>query len=277
MPAIKEWLASAGQQLVDGGITSSRLDAEIILAHCLRKPRTYLHAHNDELLDERTLEIADARLLLRLDRVPIAYIIGHKEFYGRRFSVTTSTLIPRPESEALIDSLKEIAPKNLHLLDTDPFTIVDVGTGSGCLGITAKLELPDSRVTLLDISPYALKVAASNASRLHADVHSAKSDLLADFPFKAHVIIANLPYVDPNWDASPETYHEPALALFADDEGLMLIEKLIDQSVTTLHPHGHLILEADPRQHPRIIKYSSIKNRFSVLKNVGFCIVLQKN
>jgi release factor glutamine methyltransferase len=170
MPAIKDWIIDATRQLDAAGINSGRLDAEIILSHCLRRPRTYVHAHNDEQLDGRTLEVADARLLLRLDRVPIAYIIGHKDFYGRRFSVTTSTLIPRPESETLIDELKNLAPKNLQLFDNDPFTIVDVGTGSGCLGITAKLELPDSRVTLLDISPYALKVAASNASRLHADV-----------------------------------------------------------------------------------------------------------
>lgn len=276
MPAIKEWIVDATRQLHDAGISTARLDAEIILAHCLRKPRTYVHAHDDETLDGRTLEIADARLVLRLDRVPIAYIIGHKDFYGRRFSVTTSTLIPRPESETLIDELKVLAPKNLPLFDSDPFTIVDVGTGSGCLGITAKLELPDSRVTLVDISPYALKVAASNASRLHADVHTLKSDLLTDYPFKAHVIIANLPYVDPTWIVSPETAHEPALALFAEDEGLVLIEKLIDQAVTALHPRGHLILEADPRQHARITAHSTTKKRFSVVKTVGFCIVLQK-
>jgi release factor glutamine methyltransferase len=277
MPAIKDWIIDATRQLDAAGINSGRLDAEIILSHCLRRPRTYVHAHNDEQLDGRTLEVADARLLLRLDRVPIAYIIGHKDFYGRRFSVTTSTLIPRPESETLIDELKNLAPKNLQLFDNDPFTIVDVGTGSGCLGITAKLELPDSRVTLLDISPYALKVAASNASRLHADVHTAKSNLLSGFPLKAHVILANLPYVDPSWDVSPETAHEPALALFADDEGLVLIEKLIDQAALTLHSRGNLILEADPRQHARIVAYATNKKRFSVKKTIGFCVVLKKN
>ena len=103
--SIANWLASATDQLRAIGITSARLDAELLLAHTLRKSRTWIHAHGDEMIDSRTKEIANARLDLRLDRVPIAYIIGHKEFYGRLFKVTASVLIPRPESEAVIDSL----------------------------------------------------------------------------------------------------------------------------------------------------------------------------
>ena len=277
MPTLKNWLDDASAQLHAADIASARLDAEIILAHCLRQPRTYVHAHQDDTLDPRTAEIADARLALRLDRVPIAYIIGHKDFYGRRFSVTTATLIPRPESETIIDLLKDIAPKNMSLLPHEPFTIVDVGTGSGCLGITAKLELPDSRVTLIDISPHALKVASSNATRLDADVHILKSDLLAGYPLKAHAIIANLPYVDPEWDTSPETAHEPSIALFAGKNGLALIEKLIDQAALQLHSGGHLILEADPRQHDAIVAYSAGKKRFSLAKIDGFCLLLVKH
>src|SRR5664279_4030502 len=111
MPAINDWLKDATATLSDIGITSARLDAEIILAHTLRKPRTYLHAHGDEQLSSRQRDIADTRLQLRLDRVPIAYIIGHKEFYGREFRVTTATLIPRPESEVMIELLTDILGK----------------------------------------------------------------------------------------------------------------------------------------------------------------------
>lgn len=272
--AINGWLDEATSKLVAIGVASARLDAELILAHTIHKGRTYLHAHGDDTLDDRTVEIADARLALRLDYVPIAYIIGHKEFYGRRFSVTTATLIPRPESEDLIATLKSIIPKNIAMFDT-AHRLVDVGTGSGCLGITAKLELPELDVTLLDISPYALKVAASNAHFLDAEVRILKSDLLKNYPFRAQYIIANLPYVDPSWETSPSIQHEPALALYADDEGKALIIKLIDQSVQTLTDQGYLILEADPVQHMAIINHA--KSKGFVLHAVrGYCISLQK-
>lgn len=251
---IAQWLRIAAQQLHDAHIPSARLDAELLLAHTVRKPRTWLHSHNDEVLDSRQLEIARARLDLRLDRVPVAYIIGHKEFYGRSFKVTTATLIPRPESETLIELLKEALPNNERLITERPLRLVDVGTGSGSLGITAKLEHPELDVTLTDISRHALNVAEDNAEALKADVDLIKSDLLTSYPFIADIIIANLPYVNPEWERSPETEHEPASALFAADNGLALIFDLIVQSKEKLALGGKLILEADPEQHAAIKK-----------------------
>jgi release factor glutamine methyltransferase len=274
MATIGDWLSASTTQLASIGITSAKLDAEIILAHTLRKNRTFLHAHGDDIMSDRDIEIAHARLDLRMDRVPIAYIIGHKEFYGRRFKVTTETLIPRPESEDMIDALKSVMPTNQSLLP-ETIRVVDVGTGTGCLGITAKLEHPDIDVTLLDISPYALKVAASNATSLNADVRIIKSDLLQNFPFESNIILANLPYVDSSWERSPETDHEPALALFADDNGMSLIKKLIDQSRSTLIIGGHILIEADPEQHADIISYAHGKG-LAHTTTFHYCIVLQK-
>lgn len=274
-PAIKSWLDGASQQLSALGIASARLDAEIILAHTLRKSRTYLHAHLDEKLDARTNEIADARLALRVDRVPIAYIVGHKEFYGRQFAVTTATLIPRPESEELIETLKRVVPQNLTLFNDTRLRLIDVGTGSGCLGITAKLELPELDVTLVDISAHALTVARANAKRLNADVTLLRNDLLSNYPLKADIIIANLPYVDPSWERSPETSHEPELALFADDEGKALIFKLIAQSLDVLSERGLIILEADPIQHESIILYAKGKG-FRLVTNADYCVALAR-
>lgn len=251
--AINDWLADATRQLVFASIPSPRLDSELILAHTLRKPRTYLHAHPEEILEERTLEIANARLALRLERVPVAYIIGHKEFYSYKFLVTTATLIPRPESEALIELLKKAVPRNASLLN-EKLHLVDVGTGSGALGITAKLLYPELNVNLLDISHHALKVAEKNAAQLHVDVELLRSNLLADYPFTAQIIIANLPYVDPTWDRSPETDHEPSEALFAANHGLALIFELLIQTKEKLADGGFIILEADPEQHPAIIE-----------------------
>jgi release factor glutamine methyltransferase len=251
--AINDWLADATRQLVFAEISSARLDSELILAHTLRTNRSYLHAHPEEPLTERAIEIANARLSLRLERVPVAYIIGHKEFYGRKFSVSTATLIPRPESEVLIELLEEVVPRNSSLLNENPLRLIDVGTGSGALGITAKLLHPELNVTLSDNSRHALKVAEKNASDLHADVTILQSDLLADFPFTANIIIANLPYVDPKWERSPETDHEPAEALFANNGGKALIFELLVQTKDKLINGGSLILEADPEQHPAII------------------------
>ncbi len=254
MPAINEWLNNAVTKLSKAGITSSRLDAEIILAHTLRRGRTYLHAHGTLALTQWQQDIADARLTLRLDRTPIAYIIGHKEFYGRLFKVNTSTLIPRPESETMIEMLKEILPATTPFNGLAEKRLVDVGTGSGCLGITAKLEFPEMLVTLLDISKYALNVAVKNADRLGADIQPLYSDLLLDYAFAADIVLANLPYVDAEWERSPETQHEPALALFAKDHGLHYINKLLHQTHDHLVSKGHLFIEADKRQHEQIIK-----------------------
>ncbi len=274
-PVVSEWLKDATVQLAGAGIGTAKLDAEIILAHTLQKSRTYLHAHSDEPLTGRQAEIADARLGLRCDRTPVAYIVGHKEFYGRLFGVTPAVLVPRPETETVITLLKELLPRTASLLRETPKRLVDIGTGSGILGITAKLEFPELDVTLCDISRHALNVAETNAKKLGADVALLRSDLLADYPFAPDVILANLPYVDPDWERSPETGHEPELALFAGDGGLSLINKLITQAAVRLHSGGLLLLEADPRQHASITKAAK-SHGLAVRDTRNFIIALEK-
>ena len=273
---INEWLEEATRQLAKASINSARLDAEIILAYALRKDRTYLHAHSEDILDVTIQDTADAHLALRLDYVPIAYIVGFKEFYGRPFSVTTDTLIPRPESEDVINLLKRILPPTTYHLPSTALRLIDVGTGSGCLGITAKLEFPELKVTLADISPPALVVASDNAQRLHADVALLESDLLQSYHLQADIIIANLPYVDSTWEVSPDTIHEPSLALFAGDGGRALIKKLIIQSVTIITQSGFLVLEADPFQHESIVAHAKRKG-LTLHSKKGYVIVFQKN
>lgn len=212
---ISDWLRDATKQLKDIGIESARLDAELILAHTLRKPRTYLHAHLDETIDERRYDIANARLDLRLERVPLAYITGHKEFYGRRFTVSPSVLIPRPESETMIEWLLELTAEEIT-----PKRLVDVGTGSGILGITAKLERPHLDVVLTDVDTKALTLAKRNATALGAAVDTRRDNLLDHQAFTVDYCLANLPYVDETWDdTSPELRHEPAQALLLQTKG----------------------------------------------------------
>lgn len=247
---ISDWLREATKQLKDIGIESNRLDAELILAHTLRKPRTYLHAHLDEEIDERRYDIANARLDLRLERTPLAYIVGHKEFYGRRFTITPSVLVPRPESETLIEWLLELTAEEIT-----PKKLVDVGTGSGILGITAKLERPHLDVLLTDIDAKALAVATRNAEQLSASVHTKRDSLLDTQSYRADYILANLPYVDETWtDTSPELRHEPPGALYTSQGGLKLIYQLLPQLARWLTPGGVALLEADPTQHAAISK-----------------------
>lgn len=274
-PVINDWLHQATIQLAGAGIGSAKLDAELILAHTLRKSRTYLHAHGEHMLEPRQYEIANARLDLRLDRTPVAYIIGHKEFYSRLFRVTPATLIPRPESETIITLLKDIVPKNLHLPETSAQKLVDIGTGSGCLGITAKLEFPELDVTLLDVSRHALTVAKRNSEELKATTTIVQSDLLSQYPFEADFIVANLPYVDRDWERSPETNYEPELALFASHQGLHLILTLIRQIPSRLVSNGYVLLEADPRQHRAIIE-ACASHGLSHQKTDGFILLFQK-
>ena len=272
---ISQWILETAASLKAAGIPSARLDAEIILAHTLKKQRTYLHAHGEETIGRREHEIADARVALRLDRTPIAYIIGHKEFYGRLFKVTPSTLIPRPESEMIITILKELLPRSHSLIQAAPKRLVDVGTGSGCLGITAKLEFPELDVTLLDVSNHALTVAKKNAKLLGADVTAERSNLLAGYAFAPDIILANLPYVDPEWERSPETEFEPAEALFAPDGGLYLINNLIEEASGRMSSGGLMFLEADPRQHRSIMRHAK-NHGFLMRENRDFIVVLEK-
>lgn len=204
-----------------------------------------------------------------------------KDFYGRDFLITKDTLIPRPETEQLIDLVLTLAGKPYlpgvkapkRILPEHP-TILDVGTGSGCIAITIKKELPEATVYATDISEPALKVAQKNASILDASITTIISHLLEKIKFTPDIIVANLPYVDENWPwlDKKALSKEPSIALYADDHGLALIKQLIDQASARQVPR--LILEADPCEHPLIKEY--IKNKNYNLEKINGYIILLK-
>ena len=204
-------------------------------------------------------------------------------FYGRDYVITSDVLIPRPETEMMVDAVLNLTgtaflpgvkptqaklPKNLN--------ICDVGTGSGCVAISLALELPKAHVTACDVSEKALMIARENAASLGAKVDFIQSDLLSKVSGDYDVIVANLPYVDENWDwiDKKALSREPKIALYAEDGGLALIKKLINQIVE--RDIKYLVLEADPCQHERIIDYA-INNNFSLLETRGFVLVLKKD
>ena len=269
------WLSDATEELVNVGIDSARLDAEIILAHTLRKNRTYIHAHTSDELPPRLENIATARLDLRLDRVPLAYVTGHKKFYGRLFTVSPQVLVPRPESEEIIVLLRNQLGDTTSLPGINAKRLIDIGTGSGCLGITAKLLYPELDVTLLDTSKAALAISQKNAELLGASVASMQSDLLKEYPFSPDIVLANLPYVGDTWERSPETNNEPAEALFAANDGLALIQKCFEQLSHRMSPGGIAIFEADPRQWPAITRIAA-DNGFRVSESGQFAYCFTK-
>ncbi len=242
------------------------LDAEVIFLEVLKEQdRSYLAAHEDRVLteaEEMTIKWMTKR---REQGEPLAYIIGRKEFYGRNFRVNTNVLIPRPDSENIIDIVKKL----------DCEKIIDVGTGSGCLAITLALEKPNARVTGVDISKKALFVAAENMIELGAKVNFFESDLLDGVgEEKFDVIVANLPYVDISWPwKSKELDWEPGLALYAGDRGLEIVKKMIRQAENRTK---YLVLEVDTCQHDEVKKYAA-KYNFRHIETQGFILLFSKD
>ena len=203
-------------------------------------------------------------------------------FYGRDFIITPDVLIPRPETEMMVDAVLNLAGKSYlpgvkpapRVLQENP-RILDVGTGSGCVAISLALELPEAYVAACDVSEKALKLAQDNAEKLGAKVEFMESDLMSDVPGDFDVVVANLPYVDASWEwlDKKALSREPAIALYADDGGLALIKKLIKQVVE--RGVRYLILEADPCQHERVTKYAA-NHDYSLLEKRGFILVFIK-
>lgn len=219
LKTIQAWLRESTTKLKAAGVESARLDCLLLLEHTLEKSRDWLLAHDDETLTPEQTANLDKKVSQRQKRTPLAYIIGAKEFYGRSFLVNESVLIPRPESESIIELIKETSKA------TDINTVFDIGTGSGCLAITIKKELPDIHVTGIDISGAALQVAKKNARQLTAQIQwkqlDIEEDSLPPMPkTRPYVIVANLPYVPEGLITSPEITQEPGIALFSGADGL---------------------------------------------------------
>lgn len=253
----------------------SGLDADLIAMHVLGfVDRVELILHVE---DDYDFSAADELVEKRASGIPVAYLLGYKEFYGRNFKVNQTVLIPRPETEQIIISA-------LGIIDTEKYekvSIIDVGTGSGCIPITLKLELNEngvaSDISGVDVSAPALETAKENANNLGTDVKFFSSDLLSNIETLPDIITANLPYVDVTWDwISPDLKFEPALALYAGDGGLKLIKKLIDEVIAKRDDKSprFLILEADTSQHDDIIEYVKEHN-FDLVSHNGFILTFR--
>lgn len=266
----RDFIKSATAALHDAGVTSARLDTLVLLGDELQRDKAWLLAHDDAYLTEQQVANLTDKLTRRIRREPLAYIRGYQEFYGREFMVTPDVLIPRPETEAIIEMLTQLP-------QASGITLADIGTGSGTIAITAKLEHPGWKVVATDLSPKALAIARQNAERLKAVISFEVGNLLEPLRQPIDILVANLPYVDPAWERdSPETDSEPAIALFAEDNGLELIYTLLKQSPSHLRGDGYVLLEADPQQHPAIIRRAA-EYGYKLAKAKDYCLCFKKS
>ncbi len=243
---------SADEHLRD----SARRDAETLLLHVASLSRAELLAYPDRELSPYQVEAYEAAIARRLRHEPIQYITGNQEFYGLAFAVTPAVLIPRPETEHLVESVLE----RLH--HDRSLAIADIGTGSGAIAVALATQLPQAKVTATDISPSALAVAQANAHshRLDSRINFFLCDLLEALPADQQTgyfdaIVSNPPYI-PTTD-SPQLHpqvreHEPASALFAGIDGLEIYRRLIPVAGQALKPGGLLALEIGYGQREKL-------------------------
>jgi release factor glutamine methyltransferase len=239
---VREALHQGTQLLEKANVSAPRLTAEVLLMHATGHDRSWLYAHSTDELIELWWIHYGRYLHERMQGKPSQYIVGHQEFYGRDFKVTPSVLIPRPETEGLV----EAALAHANAAATTTAMILDNGTGSGAVAVTLALETR-ARVIAADISPTALAIAQANARALKAPVEFALCDLGSAFAAASFdLIVSNPPYVAERDRATLQREvrdFEPALALFAGDDGLAVYRRLIPEAARLLRPGGWLMLE----------------------------------
>lgn len=218
----------------------ARLDAQMLVLHALGRPlhdRAWLLSHSDLSLPAEAQHVLDEAVQRRLAGEPLAYITGRKEFFGLDLQVDARVLVPRPDTETLVEwALEVLAP-------TSEAAVVDLGTGSGAIALALKASRSDLQVSAVDFSGDALAVAQANAQRLRLQVHFSQGSWLSGMQGRFHAIVSNPPYIREGDEHLPALHHEPRQALTAGTDGLDDIRTLIAQAPAHLLPGGWLLLE----------------------------------
>ncbi len=235
---VSDWIGQARSRLQKLGLKSSSLESQILACKGLGESRAWLIGHGESVLSIEQIQQLEGLLVRRLNHEPLAYIVGKREFYGRDFIVDSRVLIPRQETEILVEYV--LAHCQLGQ------SVLDLACGSGCIGITLALERPDLQVVASDVSADALAVAAGNSERLSAKVKFVESDLLSGFRCqKFNWIVSNPPYVASDDNLSEEVKDfEPSVALYGGDDGLDIYRRLAEEAADFLeNAGGQLVVE----------------------------------
>jgi release factor glutamine methyltransferase len=242
------------------GIEDGHLEARILLQHILKLSPAQLYIQTERILNRKQAKSLRELVERRLCREPTAYIVGHKEFYGTDFCVDSRVLIPRPETEILVEAAFEFAERYTnHLLSPGrPLLIADVGTGCGAIAISLAINLPQSKVYATDISTSALEVARLNCEHhnITDQIILLQGNLLEPVPESVDLVVANLPYIRNSELAnlSPEiTDFEPRAALDGGHSGLAQIRRLLKQAERKISPGGRLLFEIGQTQEKAVV------------------------
>jgi release factor glutamine methyltransferase len=238
------WLHNATQKLAQAGISTSRLDSLVLLEDSTGKNRSWLLAHPDFVIADPTQ--LDKQIIRRAGHEPLAYIRGKSEFYRREFLVNAHTLEPRPETEAMIELVKGLVKGR------EKSIIADIGTGSGCIAISVKLEIPEAKVIATDIDVKCLETARENSKKLKADVEFYEGNLLeplSDINYQISITLANLPYVPDKYELNEAAKFEPKHAVFGGEDGLDLYRELFSQLSARGQKPKYILTESLPFQH----------------------------
>ncbi len=253
---IATWLADATARLTGVGVATARLDCLVLLEDVTGKERSWLLAHPEDELESCQIKELKSMLRRRVSHEPLAYIRGKSEFYGREFAVSAHTLEPRPETETMIELLLNLVESRKLKVES----LVDVGTGSGCIAITTALELPGTKVYATDIDEKCLKTARQNAQNLGADVTFLQGNLLQPLPpSNSHlptIILANLPYVPDGHTINLPAQHEPKHAIFGGADGLDLYRDMFEQ-LEEVSGATYILTESLPFQHAALTEIAT--------------------
>lgn len=270
---VGEWLLSANALLTRVGIGTAHLDAVVLLEDCIKHDRAWILAHTEQPLTDEQLARLTEQLNRRAQHEPLSYIRNKTEFYGREFYIDHRVLEPRPESETMIDMLK-----SLHL--PRDVVIIDVGTGSGALAITARLEVRYADVMATDVDGEALKVAEQNCGKHSCDVQFLKGNLLKPFYLHYHpkhsVLLANLPYVPDSFQINPAAMREPQTAIFGGPDGLDLYRQLFEQIDPLAYKPLYILTESMPPQH-ELLRSIAAQHNYHQFAHDDFIQVFQPN
>jgi release factor glutamine methyltransferase len=249
MAALRDVIRRTQDALDAAGIDDARLEAEVMLINVLQMPRHRIYAYQEQELTPRQEELLAQLVERRLKREPLAYMLGHKEFYGLDLAVKRGVLIPRPETELLVEQTLFLAM--MHM-EAGELVIAEPGTGSGAVSINLAIHLPMARIYATELYSEALKVAEYNIGRHNvADrVTLLQGDLLDPVDEAVDVIVGNLPYVptDVIPTLQPEIQWEPRESLDGGPDGMDIIRRLLHQAQDKLKQNGVIILEIDPQQ-----------------------------
>jgi release factor glutamine methyltransferase len=247
VPTVTETIEVISQRLERAGVPSPRADAEWLVLHVLNGSRSALLLEKTRLLASAELEVLEGLVRRREAREPLQWILGSVEFHDLELLVRPGVLIPRPETEILVEViLQELSTE----LSTPPLRLVDIGCGSGAIALSVKHRYPQLEVWATDISMDAVTLTLENADRANLELNVRQTSLLNDVPGTFRAIVSNPPYLPDTDPLEPEVALEPRVALFSGADGLHLAREIARLSAHRLEPCGLLALELDPRNAP---------------------------